>query len=305
MNINIYTYIHIYIYKKKMSGIQPTKIDYQGIQFIKPDETSNTTLSADNGLEIKYDITTPNPKTFKITQTGINFKDNTNNNTTSLDRLALVQQAFQAVELPPNATTLKINKTLELNNGTDNGQITINSSGNTEIVCSKNFELNELAIFNIVPTCPTLPTAGIQLTNKSYVDRLNIQLGNKSAVQIDGPLSGDVIATSCPITLTPGTWICQAQITVVNLATTDSALCYIYNGSTNSSVSNSLGTCGVSFTTQYTNLISNMTVITVSSNTVIYPAGTRNGTSQLRLPLVNICNGSGGSNAIITAFRIF
>jgi len=283
----------------------PIKIDINGIQIDDGNNSKNISLTPNDGLKIEFDLGTANPKTFKINNNGVNYTDNTNNNTTGLDKLALVQQAFQAVELPPNSTTLKLNKTLELNNGTDNGQITINASGNTEIICSKNFELNELAIFNIVPTCPTLPTAGIQLTNKSYVDRTNIQLGNKSAVQIDGPLSGDVIATSCPITLTPGTWICQAQITVVNLATTDSALCYLYNGSTSSIVSNSLGTCGVSFTTQYTNLISNMTVITISSNTVIYPAGTRNGTSQLRLPSVNICNGSGGSNAIITAFRIF
>lgn len=283
----------------------PIKIDINGIQIDDGNNSKNISLTPNDGLKIEFDLGTANPKTFKINNNGVNYTDNTNNNTTGLDRLALVQQAFQAVELPPNSTTLKLNKTLELNNGTDNGQITINASGNTEIICSKNFELNELAIFNIVPTCPTLPTAGIQLTNKSYVDRTNIQLGNKSAVQIDGASSGDVIATSCPITLTPGTWICQAQITVVNLATTDSALCYLYNGTTSSTVPNSLGTCDVSFTTQYTNLVSNMTVITVSSNTVIYPAGTRNGVSQLRLPSANICNGSGGSNAVISAFRIF
>lgn len=283
----------------------PIKIDINGIQIDDGNNSKNISLTPNDGLKIEFDLGTANPKTFKINNNGVNYTDNTNNNTTGLDRLALVQQAFQAVQLPPNSTTLKLNKTLELNNGTDNGQITINASGNTEIICSKNFELNELAIFNIVPTCPTLPTAGIQLTNKSYVDRTNIQLGNKSAVQIDGAMSGDVIATSCPITLTPGTWICQAQITVVNLATTDSALCYLYNGTTSSTVPNSLGTCDVSFTTQYTNLVSNMTVITVSSNTIIYPAGTRNGVSQLRLPSANICNGSGGSNAVISAFRIF
>ncbi len=148
----------------------PIKIDINGIQIDDGNNSKNISLTPNDGLKIEFDLGTANPKTFKINNNGVNYTDNTNNNTTGLDRLALVQQAFQAVELPPNSTTLKINKTLEINNGTDNGQLTINASGNTEIVCSKNFELNELAIFNIVPTCPTLPTAGIQLTNKSYVD---------------------------------------------------------------------------------------------------------------------------------------
>lgn len=56
-------------------------------------------------------------------------------NTTSLDRLCLVQQAFQSVELPPNATTLKINDTLLLDDGSsatnvvDNTKMLITGTG--------------------------------------------------------------------------------------------------------------------------------------------------------------------------------
>lgn len=86
------------------------------------------TSDADVGLKLNYDIGTGNTKTFSITRDGINFTDNTNNQTTGLDRLASVQQAFASVELPPNATTLKINNTLLATNGTNN--ITIDASAN-------------------------------------------------------------------------------------------------------------------------------------------------------------------------------
>lgn len=97
------------------------------------------------GLSIEYDKHTANPKTFRIRPSGINFTDNTNNNTTGLERLSLIQQAFQAVQLPPNATTLKINKTLLIDDG---GGLNTGSIGfdplapaNLEIVCSGDLEL--------------------------------------------------------------------------------------------------------------------------------------------------------------------
>lgn len=73
------------------------------------------TTTTDVGIELKYDLGTANPKTFKLNRNGINFTDNTTNNTTGLDRLAVIQQAFSAVQLPPNSNTLKVNNTLELN----------------------------------------------------------------------------------------------------------------------------------------------------------------------------------------------
>jgi hypothetical protein len=78
--------------------------------------TTKRTLLDFRGLELKYDLTST-PKQFSISDGGINFRDGTNNYTTGLERLALVQTAFQAVELPPNATTLKINDTILLDAG--------------------------------------------------------------------------------------------------------------------------------------------------------------------------------------------
>ena len=93
------------------------------------------------GLSLQYDKNTPNPKTFSILKSGINWQDGINNYTTALERIALIQQAFESIELPPNATTLKINDTIQLSDGiTTNtldkdkwsGQIqTINTTANT------------------------------------------------------------------------------------------------------------------------------------------------------------------------------
>lgn len=79
--------------------------------------TTRTTLLDFDGLKLDYDRTTI-PKQFKISPNGINWTDGTSNHTTGLERLALVQTAFQAVELPPNATTLKLNDTILLTDGT-------------------------------------------------------------------------------------------------------------------------------------------------------------------------------------------
>lgn len=87
------------------------------------------------GIEMKYDISTGNPKTFSIRPTGINYTDNTNNNTTALDRLSLVQQAFQAVVVPQNSTTLQINDTILLSDGITSNSIDKNKwTGNIQTV---------------------------------------------------------------------------------------------------------------------------------------------------------------------------
>lgn len=148
----------------------PKKIDNNGIQIEKSDDTEKIILSPNDGLTINYDLLTSNPKTFKISSTGFNYIDNTNNYLTALERISLVQEAFEAVELPPNTSTLKINDTLELNNGVDNGKLFINASGNIELSSNNNIELNELTIFNILPVSNILPSSGIQLVNKNYVD---------------------------------------------------------------------------------------------------------------------------------------
>ena len=93
----------------------------------------------------------------------------------------------------------------------------------------------------------------------------------------------------------------MAQVCVFNTSTQDSALCYIYNGTTSSAVTNSRGACGISSTTAYYQLCSAPTIITVASNTILYPAATRNGVSTLQFPTSNAC---GGPNAVITALKV-
>jgi len=63
------------------------------------------------GVHIEYDINTT-PKIFNITPTGINWTNGVLNFNTELSRIAVIQEAFAAVELPPDSTTLQINKRL-------------------------------------------------------------------------------------------------------------------------------------------------------------------------------------------------
>jgi len=90
--------------------------------------TTKTTALDFRGLELKYDLNAT-PKQFSISDGGVRFRDGTNDYTTGLERLALVQTAFQAVELPPNATTLKLNDTILLDAGVASTNNTINETG--------------------------------------------------------------------------------------------------------------------------------------------------------------------------------
>ena len=83
-------------------------IDNNGIQMTLDNANKSVSIDPDNGLIIKYDLLTANPKTFTISNTGMNFLDNTENNTTFLSRIALLQQALAAIEIPPNTTTLEV-----------------------------------------------------------------------------------------------------------------------------------------------------------------------------------------------------
>jgi hypothetical protein len=84
--------------------------------------TFGSATGTTEGVEIEYDRLTT-PKIFKISPLGVNWNDGVDNYNTGLARLAVVQQAFQAVELPPNATTLKLNDTLLLSDGTNTNTI--------------------------------------------------------------------------------------------------------------------------------------------------------------------------------------
>lgn len=103
------------------------------------DDTEETFIEFDfvnsgtRGLKIKYDRGTGTPKEFQINEDGVRWSDGILTYNTELGRLAVVQTAFQSVELPPNATTLKLNNSLLCSNGATNS-ITIDASNNNIVI---------------------------------------------------------------------------------------------------------------------------------------------------------------------------
>jgi hypothetical protein len=124
-----------------------------------------------------------------------------------------------------------------------------------------------------------------------------------SATQTDGTVSSNVIYTAASITLTPGTWLVQGQLSLINLGTTDSTQIALYNRTTSATVANSYSAMSYTFTTQYTFFATPVTLMSVTSNTLVCPLGIRNGGSSLRV-------GNSGATGLnnpagnITAFRV-
>lgn len=171
-----------------MSTTIPQTIDPNGIKVIADDQTKQMTMtmtdSTNKGLILDYDLT-GTAKQFTLTDAGVKWTNGTNTYTTALDRLALVQQAFQAVELPPNATTLQLNDTLLLNDGTNTGSITLNGI-NTEITASGDLLLNPTG--SIDANGKTLNMTGGEIHNCQLIHGQN----NVDLV-IEGKGNGDVI----------------------------------------------------------------------------------------------------------------
>lgn len=128
-------------------------------------------------------------------------------------------------------------------------------------------------------------------------------LVSNSNAQIGGPTNGNLIYTSAGITLTAGSWMVQAQMSLLNTVTTDVAYVALYNNTAGSQISNSWGAQFYTFTTQYVAGVSNLTLVTVASNTVIYPYAIRNGGSTLRCGNSG-ATGMGNSAATISAFKL-
>ena len=98
-------------------------------------------------------------------------------NSISLQNLTLLPIVLDAVELPPNATTLQINNTLLLTDGSNNASLDINQvNGNLDIVTSG------FPTFNNLPRCSVVPTNADELVNKAYAD--SIASTNASTITI-------------------------------------------------------------------------------------------------------------------------
>ena len=162
------------------------KIDINGLQLDKPDDTQSLLLTPNDGLEIRYDLLTANPKTFKINKNGVNFTDNTNNFTTAPSRLASVQQAFQAVELPPNATTLEVNYKINFDDQVGNlGTIGLNGL-NTELTATGDLILNPTG--SISASGKTLDMTGGEIHKVPLIHGQN-----NVDLTIEGKGTGDLI----------------------------------------------------------------------------------------------------------------
>lgn len=165
----------------------PSIIDRSGFQINNVDETQNLILggsSNDKSIIINYDLSN-NPKKFTISKSGINWQDTSNNYTTGLERLALVQQAFQAVELPSNSKTLQINNALYLNDVSGNCLIDI-CGNNTEIITTNDLILNPAGSIDLVGKNLNMAGGRIQGTNLIYSQ-------NNNDIVIEGRGTGDVI----------------------------------------------------------------------------------------------------------------
>jgi len=100
---------------------------YENDTFVETFTETKSCAIGKDGIRINYDLNTIAPKYFEMTKDGVVFAETGQPTyTTGLGRLCAVQQAFQAVELPPNATTLKINDTILVDAGIATQTTTIN-----------------------------------------------------------------------------------------------------------------------------------------------------------------------------------
>ena len=138
-------------------------------------------------------------------------------NSISLQNLTLLPTVLDAVELPPNATTLQINNTLLLTDGSNNASLDVNQvNGNLDIVTTG------FPTFNNLPRCSVVPTNADELVNKAYADDTFITSDNtngnyfipfsKTSGTGNKPLFQD--DTTGPLTYNPST----ATLTATNIS---------------------------------------------------------------------------------------
>ncbi len=123
---------------------------------------------------------------------------------------------------------------------------------------------------------------------------------SRSTTTQTGSLSSNLVGNSS-ITLTPGTWLVQSLATAIMASgsAADGVSCGIYNSTAATEVSASRGMSGYSTSTQSNGVVSMLTRIVVTSDTVYAPIICRNGVSTVAT------NASAGAAAnAITALRI-
>jgi hypothetical protein len=145
----------------------------------------------------------------------------------------------------------------------------------------------------------TIPTATISAmtSGAGYIGEV---ISSRSTTTQTGSLSSNLVGNSS-ITLSPGTWLVQSLATAIMASgsAADGVSCGIYNSTASTEVTASRGMSGYSTTTQSNGVVSMLTKIVVTSNTVYAPLICRNGVSTVAT------NASAGAAAnAITALRI-
>jgi hypothetical protein len=141
----------------------------------------------DKGIVLDYDLGSV-VKSFKINSGGLNWTDGINTFNTSLDKLCALEIKLPALQIPPYSTTMKLNDTLLLNNGsadtltldplsisslttlTLNAPIGIllNSAGGTTDIGDVNNTLGKDCIIQVNPTTDTIRLDGYSINSYGY-----------------------------------------------------------------------------------------------------------------------------------------
>ena len=233
------------------------------------DDTSKVAIGSANGttqgFEIAYDLLTTQ-KAFKISPLGVNYTSGITNDTTSLPRIAQVGTLLQSVDVPPNATTLEVNKTLLLTDTVSTGSIGIVGT-TTQIYASGDLVLNPVG--SISANGKTL-----DMTNGEIHKCPLIHGPNNTDMYVEAKGTGDLILETNGIN--------RLTIADTGIMTFEGGMSY--NNTTNTLTA-----------TNFTGLASNATNSSFSNNILT----TEDNSSTLCYPIFVKSSGSGQKNAFI------
>lgn len=97
----------------------------------------------------------------------------------------------------------------------------------------------------------------------------------KSTSDQTGATGADVVCTTCQVALTAGTWQVQGGASLINTAMADWTAAALYNQTTLADVADSIGSAGVTSTTQGLAFVTRPVVLTVTTTTNIRVKGLR------------------------------
>ena len=183
-----------------MSSIQPKKQDLDGVEYLSANETTSIKITGDdtagNGarVELGKDLTTT-PIISHLSGDGFDFGVLGN---FTFPEMVLSKLKTQAVETPfPATDTLKVNKKILLDDGTNTATLDINGSGDLEVTSSGNIQLNPTGALGIgganygtsgqvltsngasAPTWSNPPTPANVFNNVVYFGNSTITTANK------------------------------------------------------------------------------------------------------------------------------